>query len=356
VANRSPARYAFLLVSRPGHAFVRHSLVEAVKQLRVDVWARLPDEDALASMPLELDPKASELSAGSRPQVVLLDREGRRYLFKLAPADHIAAELLAYRVRKTLRCLHVPTARRKFTLPELGEREGLVQPMIAHEEGRLPPDPRDWHAITAEHLLREHPWEWLLANLDTHVDQYLLVGPHKLPINIDWDHTLLDIQVDKLDRFNMRSATVAPVRNLFYSEYVAGRVRSDFYGMLIEARRIETRISDRRLLKLVRQYCDELALPADRRRELCERMVRRKRALPAAFDAFIADIELERRESLGMVPSRRTTAEQVTSRVQDAWQRLAITVLHDNVVRPSLKAYRVVLGVGERVFGRPTGE
>ena len=68
------------------------------------------------------------------------------------------------------------------------------------------------------------------------------------------------------------------------------------------------------------------------------------------------DIELERRETLGMVPSRRSAAEQVSARVQDAWQRLAITVLHDNVVRPSLKAYRVVLGVGERVFGRPTGE
>ncbi|MBL8740127.1 MAG: hypothetical protein JNK04_03500 [Myxococcales bacterium] len=339
-------------MSVPGQAFVRRSLNEAIAALRADVWSALPDEESLGGMPLELDPKASELSAGSRPQVVLLDRQGRRYLFKLAPPDHIAAELLAYRVRRGLRCLHVPTARRTFELPDLGPREGLVQPMIAHEEGRLAADPRDWSPVVTEHLLREHPWEWLLANLDTHVDQYLLVGPEHLPINIDWDHTLMDLAVDKLDRFNMRSATVAPVRNLFYSEYVAGQVRTDFYGMLIEARRIETRISDRRLTKLVRQYCDELGLPAEKRRDLCERMVRRKRSLPAAFDAFVHDIELERRESLGMVPSRRSMAEQATARVQDAWQRLAITVLHDNVVRPSLKAYRVVLGLGERVLGR----
>lgn len=340
----------------PTHAFVRRTLVRAIRGLRRDIWATLPDEEALLAMPFELEPVGTDLAAGSRPQMKLLDRQGRHYLFKLAPEDHIAAELFAYRMRRRLGCLHVPAARRTITLPDLGAREGLLQPMIAHEAGRLATDPCDWSAVSIEHLLREHPWEWLLANLDTHVDQYLLVGPQRLPINIDWDHALQDLATTKLDRFNMRSATVAPIRNLFYSEYAAGRVRADFYGMLLEARRIEARISDRRVRRIVRQYCDERALPSDRARELTEQIVQRKRGLPAAFDQFVADLELERRESLGMVPSQRSPAEKISARVQDAWQRLAITVLHDHVVRPSLKAYRVVLGVGERIFGRTPRE
>lgn len=321
--------------------------------LRADVWSSLPDEAALATLPLEIDRDASELTAGSRPQVVLRDRHARRYLFKLAPPEQIAAELFAYRARRTLRCLHVPAARRTLSLPDLGEREGLVQPMIEHRHARLATDPSQWPALATEHLLREHPWEWLLANLDTHVDQYVLVGPHALPINIDWDHTLVDLDVEALDRFNKRSATVAPIRNLFYSEYVAGRVQGDFYGMLLEARRIDARISDRLLTSLVSRYCEELALGPDRRRDLCARMLRRKRALPAAFDAFVAELDHERRVARGDARSRKTPVEEITSRAQDAWQRLAITVLHDRVVRPSLKAYRALLGAGERLLGRP---
>lgn len=353
MATEAGARYALCHVALDNPASVRRSLEAAVRQLRRDVWAKLPDERALSTLPLELDPSAPSLSAGSLPQVVLLDRQGRRYLFKMAPPDQIAAELFACRVRATLGCLHVPAGRRTFVLPELGEREGLVQPVIAHQEGRLAPDAKDWPAVSVEHLLREHPWEWFLANLDTHVDQYLLVGPQALPINIDWDHALLDLAVDQLDRFNMRSAAVAPIRNLFYAEYVAGLVPADFYGMRLEARRIDTGISDPRLVKLVRSYCDELALPADQRKELSERLVERKRRLPSAFDRFARELDVERRESRGM-PSQKTAAEQLETRVRDAWQRLVITVMHDNVVRPTLKAYRVVRRVGERVFDRPT--
>lgn len=304
-------------------------------------------------MPLELETSAAELAAGSRPQLFFKDPRGRRYLFKLAPAEHIAAELFAYRMRRALRCLHVPTARRTETLPELGEQEGMIQPLIAHRDERLAAEPAAWHAVTTEHLLREHPWEWLLANLDTHIDQYVLVGPKRLPINIDWDHALQDLTVTKLDRFNMRSATVAPIRNLFYSEYVAGRVEGDFYGMLLEARRIDLRLSDSLVQRLTGQYSDELALPPNRRAELIEQVVARKRGLPGAFDRFVAGLELERREGLGVIPVRRSRLEIAATRVQDAWQRVAITVLHDHVVRPGLKVYRKVLATGARVLSRP---
>lgn len=305
-------------------------------------------------MPLELETSAEQLAAGSRPQVTFRDARGRRYLFKLAPPEHIAAEIFAYRMRRGLRCLHVPTARRTESLPELGAQEGMIQPLIAHRNERLAPNPAEWRSVTTEYLLREHPWEWLLANLDTHVDQYVLVGPKRVPINIDWDHALQDLAVTKLDRFNMRSATVAPIRNLFYSEYVAGKVEGDFYGMLLEARRIDMRLTDSLVQTLTAQYCDELAMEPNGRALVIEQVLERKRNLPASFDRFVAGLELERRETLGMVPLQRSRAEVMASRVQDAWQRIAITVLHDHVVRPGLKVYRSVLATGARVLSRPS--
>ncbi len=337
-------------MSRPTQALIRRALKRAQRDLLRGVWSTLPDEQELERIPLTLEDADAALAAGSRPQLTLRDGAGRRYLFKLAPPEHVAAELLCYRLRRPLRCLHVPVARRTVDVPDVGPKEGLVQPMIPHHEARVSPDPQTWSALACEHLLREHPWEWLLANLDTHCDQYLLVGDQRLPINIDWDHALVDLAVTKLDRFNRRSATVAPIRNLFYSEYVAAEIDGDFYGMRLEARRIDERISGRDLRDLVLRYADELSLPPSRGAELAEQLVARKRNLVRDFDTFVRALAVERREALGHGPQRPLHLV-AASRAQDLWQRLAIKVLHDHAVRPALKAYRAVLTLKSRLLG-----
>jgi hypothetical protein len=300
----------------------------------------LPQEQALEQIPLhplEEDGPA----AGSRPQTILCDDAGNRYFFKLAPPEYIAAELFAHRLRKLGDCLHVPTARRTLDLPELGPTIGMLQPEIP-VVGALAPDPQNWSKMQREALLQEHPWEWLLANLDTHVDQYVLVGEDLLPINIDWDHALVDLAQTQLTRFNLRSATIAPVRNLLYSEYVLGRLQLDFFGMQLQARKA-AELPGAALTELVDRYANELALPENARLELQAQLHQRLATLVADFDALVESLRHERDDNLGLTRSPRTRMARAIARVQDAWQRFVIKVLHGHVLRPVLRGYRALL-------------
>jgi hypothetical protein len=285
---------------------------------------------------------AAEPTTGSRPQAMVRDQSGRRYMFKLAPPEEIAAELLAHRLRELGRRLHVPTARRELELPGLGRVIGMLQPKIP-VNGCLDPDPRRWSRLQREVMLREHPWEWLVANLDTHIDQYVLVGAHELPINIDWDHSLVDLDQTELTRFNHRSTTVAPIRNLLYSEYVLGRVELDFLGMQLQARKA-AELSDAAIIELLDRHADELALSDARRLEIREQVLRRKASLVADFDALAASLRHEREDNLGVALTPRTRAARVLVRARDIWQRFVIVVLHTHVLRPALRGYRAVRG------------
>jgi hypothetical protein len=300
----------------------------------------LPQErelERISLRPLDDDGPA----AGSRPQTILCDDAGRRYFFKLAPPEYIAAELFAHRLRALGGCLHVPTARRTLELPEIGSTTGMLQPEIS-VAGALDPNPLQWSQLQREIMLQEHPWEWLLANLDTHIDQYVLVGKHRLPINIDWDHALVDLGQTQLTRFNRRSATIAPVRNLLYSEYVLGRLRLDFFGMQLQARKI-AEIPDAALIDLVDRHAKELELADDARLELRAQMLSRKASLVADFDALVESLRHERDDNRGVAESPRSRVARMISRVQDTWQRFVIKVLHSHVLRPILRGYRALL-------------
>ncbi|MFV8756168.1 hypothetical protein ACNOYE_36935 [Nannocystaceae bacterium ST9] len=334
---------------RPNQPLVRIQLRQATRSLRRSLFSTLPGEAELERIALHpLDETGP--AAGSRPQTVMLDADERRYLFKLAPPEHVAAELFAHRLRELGRRLHVPTARRTLELPGLGRVTGMLQPQIP-VVGPLDRDPQRWSAIQREAMLREHPWEWLLANLDTHVDQYVLVGEHQLPINIDWDHSLLDLQQTRLTRFNRRSLTVAPIRNLLYSEYVLGRIRLDFHGMQLQARNA-AEVPDAALAELVDRHARELGLPDDARLDLRERMLRRKADLVTDFDALVESLRHEREDNLGVARTPRARMVRALAHAQDAWQRFAIVVLHTHVLRPTLRAYRGLLRSLARIRSR----
>lgn len=300
-------------------------------------------------MSLELVP-ADGPNAGSRPQSILRDTNDRRYMFKLAPPEQIAAELFAARLRSRANRLHVPTARRSFQMPELGLVVGMLQPMVP-VVGNLEPNVLRWSRVQHEMLLREHPWEWLLGNLDTHLDQYVLVGEHRIPINIDWDHSLVDLDQTQLTRFNRRSATVAPIRNLLYAEYVLGRLDLDFFGMSLQARKVAD-LPDSAVAEVVEQHAAELGLSADARCELAMRMLERKANLVADFDALVRSLEQERDENLGVGKARRSWLARAVAHAQDAWQRFVIVVLHTHVLRPVLRGYRAALQIAARTRGR----
>lgn len=336
-----PPRSSSLALPRLTHSLVRLELRQATRKLRRELFSRLPREPELERV--ELRPLTDGgPSTGSRPQTILLDDNGRRYMFKLAPPELVAAELFAHRVRELGRRLHVPTARRTLELPGLGRVTGMLQPEIP-VAGSLPRDPQRWSKLQREAMLREHPWEWLVANLDTHIDQYVIVGEHGLPINIDWDHALVDLDKIELTRFNRRSATVAPIRNLLYSEYALGRLRLDFLGMQLQARKIAD-LPDTAIVELLDRHADELRLPAARRGAIRERVLRRKASLVADFDALVESLRHERDDNLGVATTRRSRTTRALAHAQDTWQRFVILVLHTHVLRPALRGYRRLLG------------
>lgn len=325
-----------------GHHLVRRSVRRAQRALR-QAWTRqLPTTTELESIELRVAAQPAP-DAGSRPQVVLCDEHGRRYLFKLAPADQLAAEQLAFHVRSLGRRLHVPSARRSFTLPGVPTGIGLLQPML-DLVGTLPRRPADWSPEQREAMLTEHPWEWLLANLDTHIDQYVLVGEHALPINIDWDHALVDLATTKLSRFNRRSLTVMPVRNLLYADYVTGAVQLDFYGMQKQAHRIAAIPFSAIDPLLARWAIDSGAGTAERDRVVAAMRDRHAR-IADDFDALIDALRGERYDAVG---NTRPLWERLAAGAQERWQDFAVNVLHDRVVRPFLASYRRVLTLRAR--------
>jgi hypothetical protein len=326
--------------------FVRLELRQATRALRRELFATLPSEADLERISLHpLD--AAEPAAGSRPQTILCDESGRRYMFKLAPAEEIAAELFAHRVRELGRRLHVPTARRELLLPGLGRVTGMLQPEIPIV-GTLDADPRRWSNLQREAMLREHPWEWLVANLDTHIDQYVLVGEQQLPLNIDWDHSLVDLAETSLTRFNRRSATIAPIRNLLYSEYVLGRLKLDFVGMQLQARKA-AELPDEAIVEILDRHAAELALPRARKLEIRSQVLRRKASLVADFDALVSSLRHEREDNRGLARTPRTRLDRLLAHARDRWQRFAIVVLHAHVLRPLLRLYRSLRAVLARV-------
>jgi hypothetical protein len=315
---------------------VRRELKRAQARLR-EAWQREHASEAeLATITLRAAEEQMP-SAGSRPQVAVVDERGRSYLFKVAPNDQIAAELLASRVRAVGKQLHVPVVRRSIEIAGATSPIGMVQPRL-EVLGELPKLPADWSPLQCEALLVDHPWEWLLANLDTHIDQYVLVGEDRLPLNIDWDHALVDLPTTELTRFNRRSATVIPVRNLLYADYVAGRAELDFYGMQLQAHRIRE-IPFATLEELLHRWADEAEVDDVRRQSVIEAMRLRHARIARDFDHFVSELRHERKAVEGQP---RAWSDRAASKVQDAWQRFALLVLHDRVVRPVLSLRRKI--------------
>lgn len=334
------------MVRRSSNYF-ESSVRHRARALQRELFDGLPDEEAIERVVVRPQ-DAGEPEAGSQPQTTFVDDVGRSFLFKLAPPDQIAAELFSFRVRRAAGRLHVPVARRTLDIPGQGRITGLLQPKI-DVKGSLEPDPASWTPLQRDAILTEHPWEWLLANFDTHVDQYVLVGPHDFPVNIDWDHALVDLDDRPLTRFNMRSPAIAPVRNLLYSELVHGRLFLGLHELLHEAR-AAAQLPGAVLRRELDRYAETLSLPPNEHREKAELLQQRHQTIEGDFAALVASL-LEERDAVCGGVNVGPRWRRVVHRAQDSWQRFATTMLYRDMMRPALKQYRQVL----RAVGRRSG-
>ena len=301
---------------------------------------RLPGVEVMQSVDLELD--SATISAGTRPSAIFRDPAGRLFMFKAAEPALIAGEELAFEIRSMADRPHVPVTRRSLEIPEIGRVEGMIQPIVEHAGSQLPHDPRLWTLLQREVLLREHPWEWFLANLDTHVEQYVLMGPQLHPLNIDWDHAMWDIDVIELTRFTKRGLAIAPIRNLLYDAYANRAIKLDFFGLRREIASI-ARLDPKRVREAIERYGQRLGVSDPARRLLWEKVEVRWRTLNASFERLIASMRLERAEMLSAPSSPVAKVRRGVTRAQDVWQRLLVTVIHEQYIRRFFKLYRNVL-------------
>lgn len=320
-------------------AFDLTRFVDTHEDALVGQLRRLPSVETLQTVPVE--PEAETLEAGTSPSCLFRDSAGRRYVFKASSRAFIAAEQLAYEVRRMGRRPHVPLATRSLEIPECGVVEGMIQPIVEHGGSKLDLDPVLWTLLQREVLLREHPWEWLLANLDTHGDQYILIGPQRHPLNIDWDHSMFDLHVVELTRFTKRGVAIAPIRNLLYDAYANRTLRFDFFGLRREAARI-AHLDDGALARAVDRYGRAIDVSEAARAILVDQFLDRKHTLRSSFERLIATMRLERAEGLYGPSNPLSAVRRTVTRAQDGWQRLLVTVLHDRYFRPFFKLYRTV--------------
>lgn len=301
---------------------------------------------------MELHPDEAEgPSKGTRPAVMVRDPRGRRFFFKAAEPVLVAGEVFAHGVRRLARRPTIPVVARSHDVPGIGVTRGMLQPFIEHLPGRLDADAAQWSPLQCEAMMREHPWEWLVANFDTHVDQYVFMGEEHYPLNVDWDHSLMDLDIVELDRFTKRLQVIAPLRNMLYDAYVHGRVRLHFSGMRREMWRI-ARLDDRQLLPLVEAYAAFLEMSPEDTLRLRQQFQQRRRRLVRVFERFIASLRAERRAlRAGGASSPRELAGRAVHAAQDAWQRLVVGTLHDRVLGPVFAGYRRVLALRARRAG-----
>jgi hypothetical protein len=341
--------------SRSAAAWLRASdLRAAVDGVEAQLTSRLfrlatPEQTRSLIEAGELVPdQGCEPQAGTRPCAVLRDGQGHQFIFKAAEPRLIAGEVFAFGVRRLARRPAVPTLALTFDLPGVGPSEGMIQPFLDRHDGRLEPDATAWSPLQREVMLREHPWEWLLANLDTHADQYVFIGPEKYPLNIDWDHSLFDLDITGLDRFTKRSPAIAPIRNALYDAYVHRGVDLDFSSLRREARRI-ARLDNRLIEPLLSEYATLAKMPADEAAALRTQFFARKRHLPRTFDRLVSELQAERHALRGPADrSPRALLLRAVHALRDAWQRLVITYLHDHVLAPVFRLYRRLLALGLR--------
>jgi hypothetical protein len=173
------------------------------------------------------------------------------------------------------------------------------------------------------------------------VDQYVLFGPERVPLDVDWDHALLDLHIETLDRFTKRSPAIIPIRNALYDAYARGDVGLSFEGMRRELRHI-ARLDDRKLRAALEAWAARAGADGTRRRETLARFFRRKRAIGQTFRRFVRGLRRER--LLRRLPSQPLPlGQRLWTSARDTWQRLIIDEAHDRLIVPWLRAYRRIL-------------
>jgi hypothetical protein len=272
-----------------------------------------------------------EARAGSKPLIKLSSESGACYAFKQCEAPLAAAEEAAHRLRRLGRRPTVPATAMSLELEGEGPLVGLLKPFVdfnvSHE---LAADTTTWTVEQRAVMLAEHAWEWFLDNLDTNTSQYALLGPLRLPINIDWDRSFFSDGRSELTRFAKYKPQLPNARTFLYADYVAGKIKLPLWVLANEARRIR-RLPQHEVRKILSRYAEVRFTDAAEREAFIRRTLMRQRGIEREVGHFMRSLWAERRaleapaDSIGEWVHRQLLASWAQ------WQRVLNAVLRGPV-------------------------
>ncbi|MCC7385163.1 MAG: phosphatidylserine/phosphatidylglycerophosphate/cardiolipin synthase family protein [Deltaproteobacteria bacterium] len=328
----------------------RASIAQLPSSTQLDLERGKAETDLQDAMP-RLDPAQVDLGrlrvendtvySGTKPILFFRGADGRRYVFKAAPKALVAAEVLAHELRTLGKRPSLGVMAVDQNVGRLGHLSGMLKPVIPFD-GRqiLRADTASWSPLQREVMLREHPWEWLLENLDTHAGQYALVGEHQYPFNFDWDRSFFHEGHRRLSRYARHRPLLPSVRNFLYEDYVKGRVELDFGSLLEEAEKVQA-LPDAQLRALFSDYARaRYEAPRDRT-AFVARALTRKRRMVQDFTALVKALEAERERRTGRrTPSSSSGLDLLVAKWQDALLHRGYTIQRSPLTRHARAARR----------------
>lgn len=318
---------------------------------------RMQIEAALAAIKRELDVgqlatvdaralrriESDEQRSGSKPLLTLRSEDGSTYAFKQCDPALAAAEEAAYELRRLGGRPGAPARVMSLNL-DGSELHGLLKPYIDFPvDHELEADTTTWSDEQRAMMVLEHAWEWFLDNLDTNTSQYALLGPLRLPINIDWDRAFFSDGRSEFTRFAKYKAALPNARNFLYADYVAGKTRLPLWILSNEARRIR-RLPRGAVRAILERYASVRFEEPQEREQFVSRMFIRQRGIEREVGTFLRELWSERRALQGPPDSLGELLHRLRLRVWARWQHVLNAVLRGPIGRWARRLVSVFRG------------
>lgn len=286
----------------------------------------------------------AEARAGSKPLVTLRSESGACYAFKQCEAPLAAAEEAAYELRRLGKRPAVPARAMALELEGEGTLTGLLKPFIDFNiSAELDSDTTTWTVAQRAVMLADHAWEWFLDNLDTNTSQYALLGPLRLPVNIDWDRAFFSDSRSEFTRFAKYKPQLPNARTFLYADYVAGKIKLPLWILANEARRIR-RLPPRQVRDILVRYAKVRYTEPAEAEAFVNRTLMRQRGIEREVGSFMRSLWSERRALEAPADSPGEWLHRELLRMWAIWQRVLNAVLRGPLGSAARKGLSVVRG------------
>jgi hypothetical protein len=286
----------------------------------------------------------AEARAGSKPLITLCSESGACYAFKRCEAPLAAAEEATYQLRLLGRRTAVPARAMNIELEGEGTIPGLLKPFVNFNvSAELDTDTTTWTPEQRAVMLAEHAWEWFLDNLDTNTSQYALLGPLRLPVNIDWDRAFFSEGRSELSRFAKYKPQLPNARTFLYADYVAGKIKLPLWMLANEARRIR-RLPQRRVREILTRYAEVRFDDPAEREAFIRRMLIRQRGIEREVGSFMRSLWSERRTLLAPPDGPAEWLHRRLMLAWASWQRVLNAVLRGPIGMTARRVLSLVRG------------